>query len=292
MAKIQFERQDLKGAARTLEPLLDKPSDGTLKLAAALYGAQGNLVGARRCVERIQSTSLQLEAFLELPTFHALHSDIDGARRLLKAVLPGGGGHPTPESIALPGVVLIQLASGDIEGARSTATMFASDLDAEDLVMQLLLDLNEVARAVELLSQRTNPPSSVTHAVAMAQLRAGDAAPAMKLVKEESDPHRRDLLRWSIAKQLAKTGDASGATRTAASIVDTRIRRDALWDIAVVEATAGETTALFIAVTAADPRNRLSMLLGSVSRMLDDDRERPSISPLAIALLKCRSRGC
>jgi len=115
------------------------------------------------------------------------------------------------KDMSLAQVVKLQAESGDLAGARATASAMQSEINKANALSD----------------------------IAIAEAKTGDFERALKTlstIKDESAGHLN--AKKGIATIQGKTGDIQGALKTALEVMDSR--PDALWDIVIPMAKAGD----------------------------------------------------
>ncbi len=247
VAQAQAEAGDIAGAIKTARTIPRNRDDFELESFIAMAHARnGNLAEALSTARAIQSSN-RLFLYVSLAAYQARAGDMAGALQMAEEIPedPGSG----LRELAFYGIVLGQVSTGDLAGARSTvARIKAPSVQADAIAVILGMQARKGDVVGSLGAAQALPDAQAREvalaSVAAAQARTGDVASAIRTATGITDSEQQTSALAKVAEIQADRGDGNGAWTTASMISDTAMRDLAEEKVALIVARAGDPARL------------------------------------------------
>ncbi len=226
----EFKRMVQRVVPPTHEELIRDHSGGesTISLNACALAKAGDFIGARRAIELLDNHHSQRMAYIGLLAYQVQAGDLEGA----KATVHGApslriGGH----WVRCMTNALVE--AGDVRGALAIADNLTGAKErgftkGMIVAQQVAIgDLPGAKATLLLLSPNENGYNRAISAIAYALVIAGSLEEALSLVYHTYEGETRVNAIGDILHAQSQTGDISGAERTAASINNEELKRQA-----------------------------------------------------------------
>lgn len=223
----EFKRVVQRVIPPTREELIRDHSGGesTITQNAYALAKRGNFRRARKAIELLDNNAIQ---YIMLLSYHVQAGDLEGA----KATVHGApslrlGGH----WVRCMTNALVE--AGDVRGALAIADNLTS-AEERDFAKGMIVaqqaavgDLSGAKATLLLLSPSMNGHDQAISAIAYALVTTGNFEEALSLVCQIEEGETRVRAIGDILYAQRQTGDISGAERTAASINNEELKRQA-----------------------------------------------------------------
>jgi hypothetical protein len=247
VAKAQAKAGDFAGAIKTARTIPRKRDDFEREGFIAWAHARNGNLGEALSIARAMQDSRRLFLYVSLAAHQARAGDMTGALEMAGEI-PEDTRFGLRE-LAFYGVVLGQLSTGDLAGARATAEKIKEPSTQAVAIAAILGaqarkgDVAGALGAVQALPDAQARAAALV-AIAAAQTRAGDVTSAIRTVGGISDNQQRSSALIKVAEIQADRGDGNGAWTTASMISDTTMRDLAEGKVALIVARAGNPARL------------------------------------------------